>query len=114
MSAVLDAPDGMEVIVQKAGRNLDQNAKFHAMCEDFAKHGEHMGRTFDRDQWKHLLVSAHAIETKQPFEPVCGLAGEFLNIRESTAKMSKERMCSLIEFACAIAAEKGITLRRLD
>lgn len=111
MTALLDCPDGMQVTIAKKSRSLDQNAKFHAICGDLAKYADHMGRRFDLEQWKNLLVSAHAIETKTPFDPICGLAGEFLNIRESTAAMTSERKSSLIEYALSVCAEKGVKIR---
>lgn len=108
LTAVCDAPENWQVVIQPKNRNLEQNAKFHAMCTELAEQAEHLGRKFTMEQWKHLIVSAHAIETKEPFEPICGLAGEFLNIRESTAKMTIKRMASLIEFAYSIGADKGV------
>lgn len=111
IDAVSKADKGMQVIIAKRNRSLESNAKFHVLCEELSKQADHLGRKFSMLQWKHLLVSAHAIETKEPFEPICGLAGEFLNIRESTAKMNSARMASLIEYALCVCAEKGVIHR---
>lgn len=109
--AVGEADDGMVVTIKPATRTLEQNAKFHAMCEDIAKSGiEWMGKPRSADQWKVLLVSGHAAATKEGAEVICGLEGEWVNVRESTALMSKKRGASLIEYTQAWAANQGIEL----
>ena len=99
----------LEVVVRPAKRSLDQNALFHAVCEDIAKSGiEWAGKPRDAAQWKVLLVSGHAAATKEGAEMVPGLEGEFVNLRESTAKMTKARSSSLIEYALAFCAQNSI------
>src|SRR6478752_5880646 len=90
--AVQSAEVGMVVEIKPATRNLEQSAKFHAICGDFEKSGiEWAGKKRDAAAWKVLLVSGHAIATGLGAEMVPGLESEFVNIRESTAKMSKGR-----------------------
>lgn len=104
-AAVNDAPDGYCVTVAEPTRSLEQNAKFHAICSDIAKSGaEWMGKKRTAEQWKVLLVSGHAIATKEGAEVVPGLEGEFVNLRESTALMSVKRSSSLIEYSLAFCA----------
>lgn len=74
------------VKIQPMTRNLEQNAKFHAMCQDVANQAEFMGRKLTMEQWKVLFISGHAIATNQKADVVPGLEGEFVNIRESSAK----------------------------
>lgn len=103
--AIDTAPDGYIVVVQEPTRNLDQNAKFHAICSDLAKSGlAWAGKRRTADEWKVLLVSGHAVATKEGSDIVPGIEGEFVNIRESTASMSKARGSSLIEYAVAFIA----------
>lgn len=110
--AVMEAPDGYQVTIAQKTRTLDQNSKFHALVSDIAKSGtQWAGARRTAAQWKVLLVSGHAIATKEGAEMVPGLEGEFVNIRESTALMSKKRGASLIEYTQAFAAENGIKLR---
>jgi hypothetical protein len=93
----------------EAKRTLDQNAKFHALCSDLAKSDVlWAGKRRTVDQWKQLLVSGHAVATQADAEIVPGLEGEFLNLRESTAEMSKARKSSLIEYSVAFAAANGL------
>lgn len=109
MKAVKDAPDGYSVTVSAPTRNLEQNAKFHAICSDIANSGiEWMGKKRTAEQWKVLLVSGHAIATKEGAEVVPGLEGEFVNLRESTALMSKKRSSSLIEYAIAFLSSNEL------
>jgi hypothetical protein len=97
------------LVVKPEGRSLDQNAKFHAQCEDFARAGiEWAGKRRNAAEWKVLLVSGHAVATKEGAEMVPGLEGEFVNLRESTARMSKARSSSLIEYTNAMGANKGV------
>ena len=111
VAAVADAPAGYRITVEPPKRSGDQNAKFHAICSDLAKSGvEWAGKRRDAAAWKVLLVSGHAAATKEGAEMVPGIEGEFVNLRESTALMSKRRGSSLIEYACAFAAANGVEL----
>lgn len=111
LDCVRDAPEGYRVTVEPPKRSLDQSARFHAICGDLAKSGLHWaGKPRDAAAWKTLLVSGHAVATKLGAEMVPGLEGEFVNIRESTALMSKARSSSLIEYAQAFCAENGVKL----
>lgn len=103
--ALQDAPDGNKVVISEQTRSGDQNAIFHALCGDIAKSGiEWMGKRRTADEWKVLLVSGHSVATKQGADIVPGLEGEFVNLRESTANMSRSRSSSLIEYTMAFMA----------
>jgi hypothetical protein len=109
--AVIEAPDGYQVIIQPPSRNLDQNAKFHALCSDLARSGiPWAGKERTAQEWKILLVSGHSKATDAPVDFVPGLEGEFVNLRESTALMSKRRAASLIEYASAFCAGNGVEI----
>ena len=110
LEAVRDAPDGFEVVIRPKKRTLDQNALLHALCQDIARQATFSGRKLDYQQWKVLFVSGHAKATGLGSDVVCGLEGEYVNIRESTADMSKARMNSLMEYIFAWAAYNGIRL----
>ena len=105
VEAVQTAPDGMVVRISEPKRNIEQNDKFHAICSDLAASElEWMGKRRTKDEWKVLLVSGHAVATKQGADMVPGIEGEFVNLRESTASMGIRRMSSLIEYANAFMA----------
>lgn len=109
------APDGYMVTVHEAKRTTDQNSKFHAICTDLSKSGLHWaGELRTAAQWKVLLVSGHAIATKEGADMVPGLEGEFVNLRESTALMSVKRGSSLIEYSLAFCAEHVVNMSAYD
>ena len=99
-------PEGTVVTFTEPTRSGGQSAKFHAICGDLARAGvQWMGKPRTAAQWKVLLVSGHAVATKEGAELVHGLEGEMVNLRESTATMTKRRSSSLIEYAQAFAAQ---------
>lgn len=111
VQALFATPDGFTATFAPPTRSVDQNAMFHAICTDISKSGfEWAGKPRKPEEWKVLLVSGHSVATKQQAEIVPGLEGEFINIRESTARMSVARATSLIEYTLAWCASHGITL----
>lgn len=107
--AVKDAPDGYIVTIAPPKRSLEMNAKFHALCDDIARSGfQWAGKPRKPAEWKVLMVSGHAVATKEGCDIVPGIEGEFINLRESTAAMSKARGSSLIEYTTAFCAMHGI------
>lgn len=111
VAAVQDAPQGYVVIIKPPTRTSEMNAKFHAMCSDIANSGiAWAGKPRTADQWKVLLVSGHAVATKEGCEVLPGIEGEFINIRESTALMSIKRGSSLIEYTLAFMAANQIRI----
>jgi hypothetical protein len=111
INAVSKAEDGYSVAIAPPKRSNDQNAKFHALVSDIAKSGaEWAGKRRNDAQWKVLLVSGHAVATKEGSDMVPGLEGEFVNLRESTASMTKSRGASLIEYTLAYCAMNDIKI----
>lgn len=104
MTAVADAPEGYVIKVAPPTRSLDQNAKFHKLCSDVAGLPWY-GKARDKEEWKTLFVSGHAIATGRDAEVVTGFEGELVSIRESTASMSKARSASLIDYTQAHIAQ---------
>lgn len=106
----MEAPEGHAAKFSAPTRNLEQNAKLHALFGDLAKRHSYYGRKLTDVQWKVLMISGHAIATGLGVDMVPGLEGEFVNIRESSASMSVSRMSSLIEYVIAYCAEHGVQL----
>ena len=101
----------MVLEVRPETRSDRQNKLLHALFGDVAKQALWMGSSRTPEQWKLLFVSGHAIATKEGADMVPGLEGEFLNLRESTARMSKKRMASLLEYVMAWCALHDVELR---
>lgn len=112
--ACLTAPDGYIVEVKPKTRTLDQNAKFHALCSDVSRQCEYMGRKWPPEAWKVLFISGHAIATKLGADVIPGLENEFVNIRESSASMSKSRISSLIEYCVSWCVQNGVVLNDIN
>jgi hypothetical protein len=111
IEAVRAADEGSAVSLGPKTRSVDQNAKFHAICTDIANSGHKWaGKARDAEAWKVLLVSGHTVATAGEVEIVPGLENEFVNIRESTARMSVGRAASLITYAIAFCDTHGIHL----
>ena len=110
LQAVQQAQEGDVVTVAEPTRSGEQNALFHSICGDVARAGiEWAGKRRSADEWKVLLVSGHAVATKSGSDIVPGLEGEFVNLRESTASMTRSRGSSLIEYAMAFLAQHETT-----
>lgn len=97
----MTGPEGWQVVFQPITRNLEQNAKLHALFSDIARTQKYMGRALNAIQWKTLFISGHAIATGLGADMVPGIEGEYCNVRESSASMSVARMSSLIEYVSA-------------
>lgn len=108
LASPLDNDRPITIKILEYRRNLDQNAKFHAMLGDIARQAKWCGRKLKPEQWKVLLISGHAIATKEGADVLPGLEGEYVNIRESSAEMSVKRMASLIEYATAWAIGQNV------
>ena len=78
-----------------------RNEQVRSNCQVFI-------RKLSMEQWKVLFISGHAIATNQKADVVPGLEGEFVNIRESSAKMSVSRMASLIEYVTSWGVQNGV------
>lgn len=97
--AISEAPDGYVVAIVPPARNLDQNARLHALLADIVKSGKQwMGQPMGLDDWKGLFV--HALDTVngEAGRAVPGLEGGIVLLRRSTAKMSKRDLSELIEY----------------
>lgn len=112
LEAVRNAPPGYIVDIREPTRSSPQNRKFHAICNDLSKSGlKWAGKEHDATNWKALLVSAHSVATGAGGDVIPGLEGEFVAIRESTARMAKGRATSLIEYALAFCAMNNVEIK---
>lgn len=106
--------DGKEITkpyvveIKPITRTLEQNDKLHAMLTDISQQAQFKGRWISVEQWKLIMVSAHAIASGGKAEMEIGLEGEVINLRESTAKMSVKRLSSLIEYVTAWGVSNGV------
>ena len=55
----LSAPEGYVVTISEPAKKREQEEKYHAMIGEIAKQCTFMGRKFDSESWKRLLVDAY-------------------------------------------------------
>lgn len=102
----------LELVVRPERRTTAASARFHAICADLeAARFLWFGHPRDAAEWKVLLVSGHAVATKAGSNVLPGIEGELVNLRESTALMSKSRSASLIEYSEAFCVANDVPLR---
>lgn len=93
-------------------RTLPQNAIFHAICTDVANQATFAGRKLPAQQWKVLFVSGWMMAREEDPGLAQGLGGEFVVLRESTARLNISRMGDLIEYATAWSLLNGVKLSK--
>jgi hypothetical protein len=111
--ATLDA--GWTVTLSPPRRSPSQSDLFHSLVDQIAKAlPEYKGHRMNSEAWKTLLIVSHSIATAdeddgRPLQLVPDLEGRGLvQIRESSARMSKSRGSSLIEYTFKTGAELGV------
>ncbi len=114
-SLVATSPPQSVVTIEPPRRTINQNDAFHALCGDIADaFPEWNGIHMDADDWKALLIVSHAVATGEPggMRMVPDLEGHgFVQLRESSARMSKARGSSLIEYATAWAVSHNVPIK---
>lgn len=109
-SLPLNPDKPLAVTIQEPTRSLEQNARLHAMLSEISKKTTYLGKKRGVEFWKGLFVSGWQIATGQHPEIVPGLEGEFINIRESTAKLSVKKLSEVMEYIEAYCAMNKIML----
>lgn len=110
-SLVLKLADTWRVIVEPPRRTGGQNDLFHALVAEIAKaRPEWNGHRLTAEDWKHLIVCSFGREGSIRLVPDLDGTG-LIQLRESTARMSKQRAADLITFTQAWAAQQGIELK---
>lgn len=70
VAAVQQAPDGWLVVVNEPTKRRIQEEKYHAMIADIARQVQHIGRYWDADDMKRLLVDEFAEEMRLAGQPL--------------------------------------------
>lgn len=116
-SLVATLEPGWSVTIAPPGRTPPQNRTFHDLCDDIAKARPHWnGLRMTPEDWKNLLIVSHAKATEGETDAmnirlVPDLeGGGLVQLRESTARMSKARATSLIDYVIAWATTQGIAI----
>lgn len=101
-----DAPDGAEVIVKEPTRNSAINAALHAKLTEIAESREWVGKRWDVETWKRLLVAAWSRATGQALVMLPALDGAGVDIVfRRTSSMTQREVSELLTFIEAWCAE---------
>ena len=100
---IRNAPLGHVVTVREPTRNLDQNAKMHAMIDDVAS-VDPLGYGYDQHDYKAVFVHAWKGEAKALY----GLDGRPFPAPIRSSTMTVRQMADLIELISAYGAEHGV------
>lgn len=98
------------VTIQERTRSLEQNARLHAMLSEISRKTTYLGKSRGVEFWKGLFVSGWQMATNQHPEIVPGLEGEFINIRESTTKLTVGKLTEVMDYIEAYCGMNNITL----
>jgi hypothetical protein len=111
--AIWEAPTGHQVIIREPIRNLDQNARLHALLADVVKaKPEWGGQKMGLDDWKSLFVHAVDVhEGRGAGRAVQGIEGGVVLLRRSTASMSKRELTELLDYIEATMTRWGIPVK---
>lgn len=98
-SACMDSPEGWEVRIKPANRNLEQNALLHALLTEIAETREWAGKKWDCESWKRLLTGAWSRANGQQaiFAPALDGSGIEVIYRR-TSDLTKPECASLIDY----------------
>ena len=103
MTALVNAPDGMEVIIQQRKRTLPQNDKLHAVLRDISEQVVWYGEKLSVDEWKIILSASWKKQSVKR-----GIDGGFVVMGVSTSGMNKAELSELVELAYAFGSEQGV------
>ena len=113
--AILELDKRARVIVELYAptRSLDQNAMFHAMCQDIAAaRPQWAGHPIDAEGWKRLFLDAWArTEGGVQGRIVPSLDGaSVVNLGVQSRRLKVGQMADLIPFVQAWAVDNGVVL----
>lgn len=114
--AVMQAPEGFVVRVEPANKSRDQEAMYHAIFADVARTQTFMGKKWDAETWKRLLVDAFARVKAEEGEPLQGHGqmvpnldhSGFVQLGVQTRRFTKKQASEFIEFLHAWMADQEV------
>lgn len=104
VQAVLDAPEGHVVVIKPPTRSLEQNSALWGYLNDVAAQVVWHGRKLDAESWKAMFTASLKQYEVMPNLDNTG----FVVLGQSTSKMSKAEMSSLLELISAFGAQHGV------
>ena len=96
------------LMVQEERRTPEQNSKMWPLLAECAAKLKLHGRSFDKDQWKAIMLHAWGQEVE--FLPTLD-ENSFFPYGQQTSKLSKREMSSFIEFIIAEGTKRGVVFK---
>jgi hypothetical protein len=114
--AVINAPDGFVCEVKPAPKSRDQEARYHAMIGDIAAQVQILGRLWDREDMKRLLVDQFVRDMQNTGTPlrnsghvVPSIDGTgIVQLGVQTRGFLKAEASAFIEWLFSFGAEKEV------
>lgn len=121
IDAIKLAPDGWRVKLTEPAKTRDQEERYHAMIGDIAKQWEFMGRKWDQESMKRLLIDLFASEMRAAGTPlksdgsvVPSIDGQrVVQLGAQSRRFSKQEGSAFIDFLNAFAAEREIAFNEI-
>jgi len=109
----LQAGKKLVLSLTEESKTREQEQKYHAMIGEIAKQAQHLGATWDSEDWKRLLVQKFCKEYKLAGGRIIpNLDGDgIVQLDFQTRKFTKEQASDFVEFLLAWCAENGIELK---
>ena len=116
MAYVAEAPDGHLVAVSEPTKKRAQEEKYHAMIGDIARQITHLGRKWDTDDMKRILVDDFAEVMRSAGTPLHhdsrvtpSLDGRrIVQLGIQTREFRVKEAAQFIEYLYALGAEHGV------
>lgn len=114
--ACAEAPEGFMVRIEPPKKSRDQEAMYHAIFADVANQHTFMGKKWDAETWKRLLVDAFARVKAEEGEPLQGHGAMvpnldhtgFVQLGVQTRRFTKKQASEFIEFLHAWMADSEV------
>lgn len=114
--AVLNAPEDFMVRIEPPKKSRDQEAMYHAIFAEVANQHTFMGKKWDAETWKRLLVDAFARVKAEEGEPLQGHGAMvpnldhtgFVQLGVQTRRFTKKEASEFIEFLHAWMADQEV------
>lgn len=107
--AMLLAGHRLTLTVKPEKRNVEQNAKLHALLTEIAAQVEWAGKRWSVEDWKRLLTAGWLRARKESAIVVPAIDGHGFDVLyRHTSSLSKAEFSELIDYVQAWAAEHGV------
>lgn len=111
LKAMLIAGHRMVIEIRPIGKSREQEEKYHAMIGEVAKQAQHLGASWQAEDWKRLLIDKFARETGRTHGKVIPNLDKtgVVEVGIQSRKFSTSDGSEFIEWLHAWGAENGIT-----